>query len=112
MENQQQAVVILCTCPTKTGVAQGLAQRLVESGLVACVNILPKVQSIYHWQGQIEKDEEVLLIIKSVKARYQAIEQMLNELHPYEVPEIIMLPIEEGSNNYLKWLTETVSNKK
>lgn len=110
MEHSSDAMIILCTCPAKDDVAQSLATALVESGRVACVNILPQVQSIYRWQGQIENDAEILLIIKSTHDCYEEIEQMLKKLHPYDVPEIIMLPIQQGSSDYLKWLTDAVSN--
>ena len=82
MENSQQAIIIFCSCPDKDKIAQQLAQALVESGLVACVNILPKVQSIYRWQGQIENDSETLLVIKSTRGRYAEIEKMLLDKHP------------------------------
>ena len=110
MGKSQQAIIIFCTCSATGDIAQQLAKLLVESGLVACVNILPGMQSIYRWQGQIENEAETLLMIKSTQANYKAIEQMLINEHPYDVPEIIMLPIEQGSSDYLTWLTDTVSS--
>lgn len=95
--------VIFCTCPDAE-IAERIAQHLVSEHLAACVNILPGVRSVYLWQGQVESAQEQLLMIKSAKPVYPAIESAIKALHPYEVPEIISLPIEQGSDDYLQWI--------
>ena len=95
--------LILCTCPSAE-VAENLARHLVAERLAACVNILPGVRSVYLWQGEIEAAQEQLLLIKSAQSQYAAIELAIKTLHPYQVPEIIALPIEQGSAEYLQWI--------
>jgi periplasmic divalent cation tolerance protein len=84
--------------------AQKLAHVLVENKLAACVNILPGILSIYTWKSQIESAEEYLLIIKSSAEHYQAIETVIRNHHPYEIPEIIAFPITQGLPEYLNWI--------
>jgi len=95
--------IILCTCPDKD-TAEKIACLLVEDRLAACVNILPNITSIYRWQGQLEYAEEQLLLIKANKSSYQAIETTIKKHHPYELPEIIAVPIENGLPEYLHWI--------
>lgn len=95
--------IIFCTCPDQA-TSEALAKRLVMQKLAACVNILPGLTSIYRWQNQIESAQEHLLIIKSTQAQYAAIEQTLKHYHPYDVPEIIALPISQGLPAYLDWI--------
>jgi len=102
-------LIILCTCPNQT-VAEELATTLVEQGIAACINIIPKVTSIYKWQGKLEKDDEVLMLIKTDQSRYQDLEQALLSLHPYELPEIIAVPVELGLTGYLNWVTQCTKN--
>jgi periplasmic divalent cation tolerance protein len=102
--------LILCTCPDKD-TAKKLARLLVEKKLAACVNILPGLTSIYSWEGQIESVQEHLLLIKSTKEHYQSIELTLFKHHPYEVPEIIAVPIERGLPEYLDWIDSCLSAK-
>ena len=83
-----------------------LANALVEERLAACVNRVGPVRSIYRWQGQIEQSEEELLIIKTKRDLFERLKIRVKELHSYSVPEIIALPIVEGSEPYLKWLKE------
>jgi periplasmic divalent cation tolerance protein len=85
-----------------------LARALVQERLAACVNRIPAVRSTYRWQGQVEQNDEELLIIKSGKDLFASIQQRVRELHSYSVPEIIALPIVDGSQDYLKWLDEQV----
>ncbi|HTV77612.1 MAG TPA: divalent-cation tolerance protein CutA [Steroidobacteraceae bacterium] len=96
-------IVVLCTCPDPA-VALELARTLVREGLVACVNCVPGVQSIYRWEGRICEDREQLLVMKTTPGRYEALEMRLKTLHPYEIPEIIALPVVAGSRQYLDWL--------
>lgn len=98
-------LVVLCTAPDAPTAAR-LAETLVAERLAACVNQLAGVESVYRWQGKVERSTEVLLLIKTPSVRYPALEARLKELHPYEVPEIIALPIEAGSAPYLKWLDD------
>jgi len=87
--------------------AVALARELIERRIVACVNILPRVRSLYRWKGAIEDDVECVLLMKTSAERYEALESALDELHAYEVPELIVLPIERGSAAYLGWIAES-----
>lgn len=98
-----QLIVTLCTCPDKD-TAEKIARLLVEDNLAACVNILSNVTSIYSWQGQIESAQEHLLVIKSPAMGYPAIETAIRSHHPYELPEIIAVPIERGLPEYINWI--------
>lgn len=95
--------LVLTTCPHRRA-AQRLARTLVEERLAACVNIVPIVQSVYRWRGRIESAPEFLLVIKSLKRVYARLEKRLRALHPYELPEVIAVPITSGSRPYLAWL--------
>ena len=100
--------LMLCTCPDReTG--QRLAESLVEERLAACVNLVPGLTSVYRWEGRVQQDSEVLLLIKTVEARVEPLSERLRQLHPYEVPEIIALPIASGLTDYLNWVSECVS---
>jgi periplasmic divalent cation tolerance protein len=99
-----QAVVVFCTFPD-VGRAREIAAALVERRLAACVNLLPGVESIYRWDGKVERAGEVLAVIKST--RYPELEAALKELHPYEVPEILALPVAAGWPGYVRWLAES-----
>ncbi len=96
--------LVLTTCPdAKT--ARRLARALVGERLAACVNIVPIEQSVYRWKGRIESARERLLVIKSERRAYAAIERRLRALHPYELPEIIAVPIAAGLGAYLAWIS-------
>ncbi|GAB4343725.1 MAG: divalent-cation tolerance protein CutA [Leptolyngbyaceae cyanobacterium] len=99
--------VVLVTAPSQEQ-ANTIAQTLVQTKLAACVTVLP-VQSIYTWQGEIHQDEEWQLLIKSDLAKFAALEAKIRAIHPYEVPEIIAVPILQGSTPYLQWIAENVS---
>lgn len=98
--------VVLVTAPSHEQ-AEAIAQTLVESKLAACVTVLP-VRSIYTWQGQIHQDEEWQLLIKSDLAKFTELETKIRAIHPYEVPEIIAVPILNGSLPYLHWIAESM----
>ena len=97
------ALLCLSTCPDAETAAR-IARTLVEERLAACVNRVPGIQSIYRWQGEINDDAEVLLVIKTTRERFGALRARLSELHPYEVPELIALEIADGLPAYLDWL--------
>jgi periplasmic divalent cation tolerance protein len=90
-------------------IARKAARGLVEERLAACANIVPQIESIYHWLGKIESGNEVLVIFKTTREKYPALEQRLRALHPYEVPEIVALEIEAGLPAYLDWIADSVS---
>lgn len=89
--------------------AERLALALVERRLAACVSVVPGLVSTYRWKGEVCRDEERLLVIKTRAERLEALGQALVELHPYEVPELVALPVEAGHAPYLAWLDESVS---
>lgn len=97
--------IVMTTAPDQAA-ARKLADALVEEGLAACVNVLPAMESIYRWQGRINRDSEHLLLIKSAQQKYSQIQQRILDLHPYELPEIIAVPISEGLPAYLDWLNK------
>tara|TARA_R110001599_G_scaffold353840_1_gene599759 strand:- start:43582 stop:43932 length:351 start_codon:yes stop_codon:yes gene_type:complete len=103
-----KAILLMTNCSDEAS-AIILARKLLEQKLAACVNILPRVRSMYHWQGEIVSEDEFTVLIKTVRARYAELAQMINVLHPYEVPEIIALPIIAGSAEYLEWLIQETS---
>ena len=89
--------------------AERLARALVERRLAACVSVVPGVVSHYRWQGELQRDEERLLVIKTRSERLDALRRALAELHPYELPELVAFEISAGSEPYLAWLDEGVS---
>lgn len=100
-------IVVLTTCPDET-IAARIARDLVESGLAACVSRVGPVHSTYRWQEAVQDEPEVLLVIKTVATRYLELEMRLKSIHPYEVPEVIALPVTSGSAEYLSWLQGAV----
>lgn len=107
MSDTQQYIIVQCTCPDDQ-TATVIADKLVAEGYAACVNIVPSVMSVYQWQGKIEHDEELLLIIKTRQDCYLEVEAMIQQLHPYELPEIIAVSIERGLSGYLEWIDQSV----
>lgn len=96
-------IVVLSACESEKE-ARSLARHLVEKRLAACVNILPAARSVYRWKEKIEEASEYLLIIKSRRDRFPALREELQKMHSYEVPEVIALPVVDGSEAYLNWL--------
>lgn len=96
-------IVVLSTCDSEER-AKALARVLVEQRLAACVNIIPGARSIYQWQGKVEEAEEWVLVIKSRRDLFGSLKEALAAQHSYEVPEVIALPIVDGSEAYLAWL--------
>jgi len=99
----------LCTCPDGD-VAGKIADQLVVEQLAACVNIVPGIMSVYRWQGEVEHGQEVLLLIKTSKLLWSRLEQRLQALHPYELPEIIAVPITTGQADYIKWIEDSLNS--
>ena len=97
------AVVVMVTAPTQT-VAEHLVRTVVEERLAACGNIVPGVVSIYHWEGKVQRDDELLIVFKSTRAMAPRLMARIEALHPYEVPEALVLPIEAGLAPYLAWV--------
>ena len=101
-------VIVLTTWPAD-GDVEGFARTVVEERLVACVNLLPAMTSTYRWQDQIEASLERQVLMKTERARVDALRERLHALHPYAVPEFLVLQIEGGSNAYLTWISDSVS---
>lgn len=100
-----QPLLVLASLPDQA-LAERLSNTLVEQGLAACVNILSPVQSVYRWQGKVQRDTEIPLLIKTTQGRYQELQQTIVHAHPYDVPEIIALPITAGLPAYLAWMQD------
>ena len=98
-----QMLLIFSTCPDQQ-TADHIAETLISERLAACVNILPGATSVYEWKGKIERDQEWVLLIKSRRACFARLQQRLIELHPYELPEVIGVPVTEGLSGYLEWV--------
>lgn len=101
------AIVVLCTVPD-AALGATIAEALVGEGLAACVNRVPGVVSTYRWQGELCRDEEQLLLIKTRAALFEALRQRIRALHRYETPEIVALPIAAGDGDYLNWIAHGV----
>ena len=106
---REEFLTILTTTDKKT-VADRIARTLVDRKLAACVQVLGPIESTYRWKGKVESAEEWLCLVKSTRDAYEAVEQAIAEIHPYEVPEIIALPIVQGSKTCLEWLGESVES--
>jgi periplasmic divalent cation tolerance protein len=107
MKPKGEYAVVLVTAPdVKT--ARQLARASLESRLIACANLVPKIESHYRWQGKIERSFEVLLVLKTTTAHLAALEKLILARHPYDTPEVIVLPISRGNKRYLDWVAESV----
>ncbi|MEX2527763.1 MAG: divalent-cation tolerance protein CutA [Gemmatimonadota bacterium] len=95
--------VVLVTAPD-TESAQSLGRAVVEEQLAACVNLIPGVHSIYRWEGSVETDDEVLLLVKTTRSRLDALIHRVHDLHPYDLPEVLALPVTAGLEGYLAWV--------
>ncbi len=106
----QQALLVFMTAPSRDE-ASRLAEMLVSKRLVACVQIMPEIESVYHWQGKIERQPEVLLIAKTMSSKFAELEREVVVLHSYETPEIVAVPLVAGSRPYLDWLSACVAEE-
>ena len=102
------AVVLQTTMPNEQS-AETLARRLVDERMIACANFVPGVRSIYRWNGEIRDEGEVLVLMKSSAERVELVQSRVHDLHPYDVPEILVLPFASGHRPYLDWITAQVT---
>ncbi len=99
---------IILTTVSTVEEGESIANKLVEKELAACINIIPKINSVYRWEGQIQSESEVLLLIKTTKDLETEVYRDVQNVHPYDTPELITLPITNGSDAYLDWMTNSV----
>lgn len=99
--------LVLCTCPDQD-TARHIAKTLVELKLAACVNIIAGVQSCYQWQGEVVFDQEYQLVIKTLSSQLEALQAKVTSLHPYDIPEWLVLEITDGSQDYLNWIRSSL----
>ena len=102
-----ETVVVLVTAPTAEKAAE-IARTLVEEKLAACGNVIPAVRSIYRWEGKVHDDAEALLVLKAPRKRLQELADRVVQIHPYELPEVVGLPIEGGNEKYIDWIIQTM----
>lgn len=105
------AIVVFMTA-SSADEARRIAQQLVESRLAACVQILPEIESTYCWNGEIQREKELLILAKTMADKFAALEKSVRAIHSYETPEIVAVPITAGSSAYLEWLTENVRSNR
>lgn len=105
----QAPCIVLCTVPD-AATGEALGRHLVGERLAACVNLVPGLTSIYRWQGKLQQDAEVLLVIKSRHDRFDALSAAIRAQHPYELPEIIEVPLSDGLPAYLDWLNQSLDS--
>jgi periplasmic divalent cation tolerance protein len=105
MDDSAEAIVVMMTAasPDEAGRIAGM---LVSARLAACVQILPEIESVYRWQGEVKREKEILVLAKTTRSRFEELESNVRALHSYETPEIIALPITAASEPYLKWLLD------
>jgi uncharacterized protein involved in tolerance to divalent cations len=105
-----EKMVVFVSCPGKE-LGERIAGLVVEERLAACVNVLPSVRSCYVWEGKLTWEDEVLLVIKTTRDSFRGLERRVLELHTYELPEIVGVKIEMGSEKYMKWMGDSVENR-
>ena len=110
-DNANKAIVVVMTAANGEEAAR-LAEMLVGAHLAACVQILPTMESVYRWQGRIERQSEILLFAKTTREKFDDLEREVRALHSYETPEIIAVPVVAGSAGYLEWLEQSVKNQR
>lgn len=102
-----EVVVVLVTGPDATSL-ETLAGTIVGEGLAACVNLIPRIRSVYRWDGEVHHDDEALAVVKTTRPAIDALRDRVSELHPYDLPEFLVLPVETGSDAYLGWVEGSV----
>lgn len=107
MKATRQFAIALVTAPDQE-IARQLARSALEARLIACANLIPQIESHYRWQGKIESGAEVLLLLKTSQSKLAALEKLILELHPYDTPEFVVLPIGAGNERYLAWLDDSL----
>ncbi|KAN0064550.1 hypothetical protein ACQY0O_002178 [Thecaphora frezii] len=105
--DDRQVVVLITT--NKQQEAESLAERLLGEDLIACANLVPKITSIYKWQGKVEKDEEILMLCKTISTKVPRLTELVCRIHSYDEPEVIALDIQSGSKGYLDWVRDCVA---
>jgi periplasmic divalent cation tolerance protein len=106
MTDTSEHLLVMTTCPDET-VSASLAHDLVEAGCIACANIVSGIRSIYRWKGETESARECLLLMKTTRGRYSDLEREIRARHPYELPELIAVPISAGFDDYLQWVNDS-----
>ena len=109
-EKSSDAIIVFMTAAS-TDEASRIAELLVEKNLAACVQILPEMQSVYSWKGEIEKQPEILILAKTVESKFSELETQVRAVHSYDTPEIVATPLINGSRPYLEWLSESLEAK-
>lgn len=107
MSEPSTIMIVLVTGPDEKTLTS-IAERVVEEGLAACVNVVPEVRSVYRWRERVETEREALAIIKTTGTAVARLQHRVLELHPYDVPEFIVLPVESGNPSYLDWITNSI----
>ncbi|RJG51681.1 divalent-cation tolerance protein CutA [Motilimonas pumila] len=98
-------IMVLCSAPDSTE-AENIAEQILEQKLAACITMQPNVYSFYHWHGEVQKDREVLMMIKTRGQLFDELNQAIKRMHSYETPEIIALPVKDGDRQYLSWIDQ------
>jgi len=102
--------IVINSCPDQH-IAQQLAEQLIDQQLAACVSIIPGITSVYRWQGKLASSQEQLLLIKTRRDQFGSVQQLICRYHPYELPEIVAVPIDQGLPDYLAWINSSLSDK-
>lgn len=108
MKSANAFAIVLVTAPDFK-IARALANAALKAKLIACANLIPKIESYYHWQSKIESSAEVLMILKTRKSKLSALEKLILANHPYGTPEFLVLPLSVGNKKYLDWLADSIS---
>ena len=101
----KDVIVVLVTCPPDK--AESIADALIEERVAACVNVVPSLRSVYRLKGEVHHDEEAMLLVKTTRDRFEALKQAVLKHHPYELPEVIAVPVDRGHTPYLEWVIES-----
>lgn len=107
MHSDEKAIVVMTTLPDFK-YAETLAGNLISQDLAACVQIIPQITSVYKWEGAIQKDSEVLLLVKTIQSKFSVVQNTIKENHPYTVPEVLAIPASDVSDDYLEWMSGVI----